>query len=172
MSYRKSNTVATRDSGSGANDARRSLTYLRLGARRNTGRGEEGVPSTRKAAHPDKNPAPNAEDLFKRVQEAYEFISTTEEQEQTRERVAREYRDRATSEARARAAREWAERETRQKQERARAEKEARERADRELGKPRKKLRKKLKLGKNGNDSETRLSPEWTDALVVAFSYQ
>jgi hypothetical protein len=86
-----------------------------------------------KAVHPDKSPAPDAGRHFMRVQEAYEFISTTaEEQEQTREGMAREYRDRAASEARARDAREWTERETRQKQERARAEKEAREREDRE----------------------------------------
>ena len=77
-----------------------------------------------KTVHPDKSPAPDAGRHFMRVQEAYEFISTTaEEQEQTREGMAREYRDRAASEARARDAREWTERETRQKQERARAEK-------------------------------------------------
>ena len=80
-----------------------------------------------KAVHPDKNRAPNAEQRFKRVQEAYEFISTIEEQGQTKERVARQYRDRAASEAKARAARERAERESRQREERARAEKEARE---------------------------------------------
>ena len=33
-----------------------------------------------KAVHPDKNPAPNARHLFQLVQEAYESISTTEEQ--------------------------------------------------------------------------------------------
>ena len=85
-----------------------------------------------KEVHPDKNPAPNAEQRFKHVQEAYEFISVTEEQGRTKERVAREYRDRAASEAWARAAREWAEREARQREERERAEKEAKERADRE----------------------------------------
>ena len=85
-----------------------------------------------KAVHPDKNSAPNARHLFQLVQEAYEFISATEEQKQTKERAAREYRDRAAREARAQAARERAERETRQREKRARAEKEARERADRE----------------------------------------
>ena len=85
-----------------------------------------------KAVHPDKNPAPNARHFFQLVQEAYESISTTEEQEQTRERVAREYRDRAASEARARATREWAERETRQKQERERADREKRTREAKE----------------------------------------
>lgn len=81
-----------------------------------------------KAVHPDKSRAPNAEQRFKRVQEAYEFISTIEEQGQTKERVAREYRDSAASEARAETAREWAERETRQEQERAKADREKRAR--------------------------------------------
>ena len=85
-----------------------------------------------KAVHPDKNAAPNARHLFQLVQEAYEFISTIEEQEQTRERVTREARDRAEREARARAAREWAERETRQKQERERADREKRTREAKE----------------------------------------
>ena len=85
-----------------------------------------------KAVHPDKNSAPNARHLFQLVQEAYEFISAIEEQEQTWERVAREARDRAEREARARAARENAEREVRQRKERARAEKEARDKAERE----------------------------------------
>ena len=78
-----------------------------------------------KEVHPDKNPAPNARHFFQLVQEAYESISTTEDQ-------AKENRDRTEREKRARAARERAERETRQRDERARAEKEARDKAERE----------------------------------------
>ena len=52
-----------------------------------------------KTVHPDKNPAPNARHLFQLVQEAYESISTTEDQ-------AKENRDRAEREKRAKEARE------------------------------------------------------------------
>lgn len=105
-----------------------------------------------KAVHPDKNRAPNAEQRFKRVQEAYEFISAIEDQGQTKERVAREYRDRAASEAWARAAREWAERETKQSEERESAEKEAKERADRE---------KKAREAKEKAVKEAEVRNEW-----------
>ena len=94
---------------------------------------KRAVPGTRgKRYTPTRIAAPNARHLFQLVQEAYEFISTIEEQEQTRERVTREARDRAEREARARAAREWAERETRQKQERERADREKRTREAKE----------------------------------------
>lgn len=43
-----------------------------------------------KTVHPDKNSAPNARHLFQLVQEAYEFISADERQEQTRENEASE----------------------------------------------------------------------------------
>ncbi|MDE0299956.1 MAG: J domain-containing protein [Candidatus Poribacteria bacterium] len=79
------------------------------------------------AVHPDKNPAPNARHLFQLVQEAYEFISTIEQQEH-----AREARDRAERQAKARTAREKAEREARRKEERERAERDARDRAERQ----------------------------------------
>jgi hypothetical protein len=69
-----------------------------------------------KAVHPDKNPDPNARHLFHLVQEAYELISTTQEQAWASE-----------SEARARAEREYKEREAR-----VRAEWEAKERAYKE----------------------------------------
>ena len=45
-------------SGSGANDASRSLTYLRIGARRNTDRGEADVSPTRKSRTPRQELSP------------------------------------------------------------------------------------------------------------------
>lgn len=61
-----------------------------------------------RTVHPDKNSAPNARHLFQLVQEAYEFLSTDERQEQARENEAREraHSERREGEAEEKAANE------------------------------------------------------------------
>ncbi|MDE0299955.1 MAG: J domain-containing protein [Candidatus Poribacteria bacterium] len=82
-----------------------------------------------KAVHPDKNPDPNARHLFHLVQEAYELISTTQEQVRVGEREARARAEREYREREARARAEWEAKERAYKERRA---KETRERQARE----------------------------------------
>ena len=60
-----------------------------------------------KAVHPDKNPDPNARHLFHLVQDAYELISTTQEQAWASEREARARAEREYKEREARVRAEW-----------------------------------------------------------------
>lgn len=82
-----------------------------------------------KTVHPDKNPDPHARHLFHLVQEAYELISTTQEQVWAGEREARARAEREYKEREARARAEWEAKERAYRERRAR---EARERQARE----------------------------------------
>ncbi|MDE0041985.1 MAG: DnaJ domain-containing protein [Candidatus Poribacteria bacterium] len=100
-----------------------------------------------KTVHPDKNPDPNARHLFHLVQEAYELMSTTQEQvrageRETRARAEREYKER---EARARA--EWEAKERAYREGRAR---EARERQAREAQRKWERQRAEAAIGITG----------------------
>lgn len=82
-----------------------------------------------KTVHPDKNPDPNARHLFHLVQEAYELISTTQEQVRAGERETRARAEREYTEREARARADW---EAKERAYRERRAKEARERQARE----------------------------------------